>query len=103
MYDGAALPDAGNVDALVVLGGPMGVYDDDRVKWLAPLKGLLGEVVQRGLPTLGICLGAQLLAVACGGAVEKGGTGAELGLGPLTLTEAAAGDVLLRGVVTEAS
>ena len=101
MYDGASLPAADEVDALVVLGGPMGAYDDERVRWLAPVKAQLADAVRRGVPTLGICLGAQLLAVACGGAVEKGEAGPELGLGPLTLAAAAGTDELLRGVATD--
>src|SRR3954464_8181302 len=98
MYDGATLSDLDDADALIVLGGPMGVFDDDRVGWLGDVKRTLRDAVARGTPTLGVCLGAQLLAVACDGHVEKGDAGPELGLGPLSLTAAAADDVLLRGV-----
>jgi GMP synthase-like glutamine amidotransferase len=101
MYDGAALPAAHEVDALVVLGGPMGAYDDDRVHWLHATKRLLAETTEHGIPTLGVCLGAQLLAVAREGIVEKGAAGPELGLGPLHLTDAAAADVLLRSVLPD--
>jgi GMP synthase (glutamine-hydrolysing) len=103
MYDGAALPAPAEPDALVVLGGPMGVHDDERVSWIGPVKRLLADVVERGTPTLGICLGAQLLVAACGGAVQKGTGGPELGLGPLTLAEAAAEDPLLYGIARETS
>src|SRR4051812_32656595 len=72
MYDGASLPPTEGFDALVVLGGPMGAHDDERVSWLGPVKALLAGAVQRGVPTLGICLGAQLLAVGCGGVVASG-------------------------------
>jgi len=68
------------------------------VPWLGPVKSLLADAVQRGAPTLGICLGAQLLAVSCGGTVEKGAEGPELGLGPLQMTDAAGSDVLFAGV-----
>jgi GMP synthase-like glutamine amidotransferase len=101
MYDGAGLPDVADLDALVVLGGPMGADDDDRVPWLADVKRLLGQAVARGAPTLGVCLGAQLLAVACRGTVERGDAGPELGLGLLTLTDDAAGDPLLASVPRE--
>jgi GMP synthase-like glutamine amidotransferase len=101
MYNGAALPDPDAPDALVVLGGPMDAHDDERVSWIGPVKHLLADLAERGTPTLGICLGAQLLAAACGGAVEKGTGGPELGLGPLTLTDAAAEDPILHGVVRE--
>src|SRR2546423_5737717 len=98
MYDGASLPSSDGFDALIVLGGPMGADDDERVPWLGPVKSLLADAVQRGAPTLGICLGAQLLAVSCGSTVEKGAEGPELGLGPLQMTDAAGSDVLFAGV-----
>ena len=98
MYDGAALPAVGDVDALIVLGGPMGAYDDDRAPWLRQTRRLLAEAVSVDIPTLGVCLGAQLLAVACDGVVEKGSAGPELGLGQLTVLPDAANDRLLAGV-----
>ncbi|WP_407320590.1 type 1 glutamine amidotransferase [Isoptericola halotolerans] len=57
-------------DALVVLGGRMHAYADDEAPWLPAVRSLLAGAVGAGLPTLGICLGAQLLAVAGGGAVQ---------------------------------
>jgi GMP synthase (glutamine-hydrolysing) len=56
-------------DGLVVLGGQMNAYADDVAPWLPAVRALLAEAVAAGLPTLGICLGAQLLAVAGGGSV----------------------------------
>ena len=83
--------------ALVVLGGAMGAYDDDACPWLAPTKRLLREAAERDVPTLGICLGHQLLAVANDGRVA---TAAEpqVGLRPVGLTAEAAGDRLLAGL-----
>ena len=98
MYDGASLSGADKAGALVVLGGPMGANDDDTVPWLTDMKALLAEAVQRGTPVLGICLGAQLLAVATGGTVALGEHGPELGLGALELGIDAAADTLLRGM-----
>jgi len=60
-----------DIAGLVVLGGAMGAYDDDRVPWLGATKALLAQAVERGVATWGICLGHQLLAVACGGRVEQ--------------------------------
>jgi GMP synthase-like glutamine amidotransferase len=65
--------------ALVCLGGPMGAYDDLDFPWLADVRRLLAEATSRQLPTLAICLGAQLLAVATGGQVTKGADGPEVG------------------------
>ncbi|HEY5846536.1 MAG TPA: type 1 glutamine amidotransferase [Microlunatus sp.] len=59
------------IDGVVVLGGDMGAYDDATHPWLSATKELLREAVRIELPTLGICLGHQLLAVATGGAVER--------------------------------
>ncbi|HVW81418.1 MAG TPA: type 1 glutamine amidotransferase [Mycobacteriales bacterium] len=80
-YAGDALPDVLEAEALIVMGGPMGAYDDEAAAWLPAVKRLLAAAVDAGIPTLGVCLGAQLLAVATGGRVERGGNGPEIGLG----------------------
>jgi GMP synthase-like glutamine amidotransferase len=64
---------------LVVLGGPMGATDDFDHPWLADVRRLLSAAVTRQVPTLAICLGAQLLAVAAGGGVSVGQDGPEVG------------------------
>jgi GMP synthase-like glutamine amidotransferase len=80
-YLGHRVPRSVEGDALVVLGGPMGVYDDDGASWLPAVRELVASAVDDGVPTLGLCLGAQLLAVACGGTVGRGDLGPELGYG----------------------
>jgi GMP synthase (glutamine-hydrolysing) len=72
---------------MVVLGGPIGAYDDNRYPTLGPLLSMIEKRVAAGLPTLGICLGAQLIARAMGARVYPAGH-AEIGWTPLTLTEA---------------
>ncbi len=84
-YAGDALPSAVDADALIVMGGPMGADDDAHVPWLAATKALLVDAVEHGVATLGVCLGAQLLAVATGGKVERGTAGPELGLGTVNV------------------
>lgn len=74
---------------LVCLGGPMGANDDLDFPWLADARRLLAEAVTRQLPTLAICLGAQLLAVAMGGRVVTGPDGPEVG--PLLVAKRDAG------------
>jgi len=79
-YLGHRVPPTVEGDALIVLGGPMGCMDDDVASWLPAVRTLLRTAVDDGVPTLGICLGAQLLAAATGGYVERGELGPELGL-----------------------
>jgi GMP synthase (glutamine-hydrolysing) len=74
---------------MVVLGGPIGAYDDNRYPTLSPLLSMIEKRVAAGLPTLGICLGAQLIARALGARVYPSPSGqAEIGWSPLTLTDA---------------
>jgi GMP synthase (glutamine-hydrolysing) len=69
---------------LIVLGGPIGVYEQEAYPFLADEVALLARRLARGLPTLGICLGAQLMAAALGAEVMPGTAGKEIGWGPLT-------------------
>jgi GMP synthase (glutamine-hydrolysing) len=97
-YAGAPLPPRPAHDALVVLGGHMGAYDDAEAPWLPGVRDLLAAAVADGTPTLGICLGAQLLAVACGGRVEVGGPGPEAGVVDARWRAEAADDPLMAGL-----
>ncbi|MHC4843305.1 MAG: type 1 glutamine amidotransferase [Planctomycetota bacterium] len=56
-------------DWLVVMGGPMGVYDEKEYPWLVDEKRFICEAIDNGKKVLGICLGAQLIAAAGGGKV----------------------------------
>lgn len=95
---GDRVPDsATGLAGLVVLGGPMGAYDDASYPWLTATKALLASAVAEGVPTLGVCLGHQLLAVATGGRVERCPTGRQAGLTPVALTAAGRADPLLAG------
>ena len=91
-YLGHRVPPSVEGDALIVLGGPMGAYDDADAPWLPATRALLSTAIDDGVPTLGICLGAQLLALAAGGEVQKGSAGPELGLGNIDVP---VGDELL--------
>lgn len=75
-------------DGLLVLGGAMAAWEDDVAPWLPQTRALLADAVQRGTPTLGVCLGAQLLVLACGGEVRPGQGGPELGVVGVTATAA---------------
>ena len=71
VYDGDDFPREDQYDGLFILGGPMNVYEEPQYPWLAPEKAFIAGAVADGKPTLGICLGAQLLSVVLGGRVEK--------------------------------
>lgn len=80
-YLGEQLPASlGRHAGLLVLGGEMGATEDDRAPWLVPTRELVRTATDLGLPTLGICLGHQLLAVALGGKVGKNLAGRQQGL-----------------------
>jgi GMP synthase-like glutamine amidotransferase len=89
------LPELAGYAALLVLGGGMGAYDDGRAPWLPTVRRLLAEAVQAELPTLGVCLGGQLLAAATGGRVRPAELG-EYGAQLVAKRQVAADDPLLR-------
>lgn len=72
-------------DLVVVLGGPIGAYETEAYPFLAGEIHLIEARLAAGRPTFGICLGAQLMAVALGAAVRPTGT-KEIGFSPLFLT-----------------
>jgi GMP synthase (glutamine-hydrolysing) len=89
--EGDALPDWREFAAVIVMGGPMGAYEEDAHPWLAAEKRALREAAEAGHPVWGVCLGAQLLAGALGARVHPGAT-PEVGLLPVELTDAAGSD-----------
>jgi GMP synthase-like glutamine amidotransferase len=90
--------DTAGFDALISLGGEMGATDDDLAPWLPATRRLLATAAADGTPTLGICLGAQLLAVATGGEVRRGDDGPEIGAHLTAKRDAAANDPLFAEV-----
>jgi len=97
-YRDAALDDLSDpalaeADLLAVLGGPIGAYESDIYPFLVPETQLIERRLKSGKPTLGICLGAQVMAGALGARVYFGGT-KEIGFGRVTLTEAGVASAL---------
>ncbi|MCW2806441.1 MAG: glutamine amidotransferase class-I [Marmoricola sp.] len=103
-YAGDDLPaDLAHHEALLVLGGAMGANDDATHPWLGPTRELVRQAAWQAVPTLGICLGHQLVAVALGGECGRNPRGEQLGLLPVGWTDEASGDALTRGILATTS
>lgn len=94
-----ASPDFADVDLctpdlLIMMGGPMGVYEHDAHPWIPLQIAKLAARLEQNLPTLGVCLGSQMIAAALGARVYPGGR-MELGFAPVSLN-GAGGDSPLR-------
>jgi GMP synthase (glutamine-hydrolysing) len=76
-------------DLLVMMGGPMGVYERAAHPWIAHEIERLAERIAADRPVLGVCLGAQMIAAAMGAEVYPGPV-KEVGFGPIALNEAGA-------------
>lgn len=94
---GEALPSCDECDAIVTLGGPMNVYEVDKYPFLKEEDALIKKAVKEEIPILGICLGAQLLAKACGAKVKKAPQ-REIGWHKVNLTDAARTDALFQNL-----
>ncbi|MBV8062505.1 MAG: type 1 glutamine amidotransferase [Nevskia sp.] len=87
LYAGETPPGADAFDALIVMGGPMNIYEYQRHPWLRGEQALIRAAVDAGRRVLGVCLGAQLLADVLGGPVRRNAE-TETGWFPLQLTDA---------------
>ncbi|MFF5204833.1 type 1 glutamine amidotransferase [Streptosporangium sp. NPDC000396] len=96
-YLGEAVPERAE-DGLIVLGGEAAAWEDERNPWLPATRDLIRSSVEGGVPTLGICLGAQLMTLACGGTVERGEHGLEVGVGRIVPLPEAGADALFGGL-----
>ena len=96
LFEGDRPPeDLSRFSGLLVMGGPMSVNDEADYPWLKAEDRILKEALALDVPTLGICLGSQLIAKAAGGAVRRGPR-KEIGWYPVRLTAAARHDRLFR-------
>lgn len=85
--DDVSTLDALEPDLLIVLGGPVGVYENDAYPYLAEERRILAVRLAKERPTLGICLGAQQIAATLGADVAPMGH-KEIGFSPVSLTDA---------------
>jgi len=94
---GESVPDITPYDMLLVMGGVMNVYQEDKYPWLMEETYAIREAVEAGKAVLGVCLGGQLLAKALDAQVHLG-VATEIGLTPIALTEAGKVDPLFEGL-----
>jgi GMP synthase-like glutamine amidotransferase len=94
------LPALSEIDWLVVMGGPMNIYEEDRYPWLTREKAFIADAISRKKIVLGICLGAQLIADVLGGPVS-GNQFKEIGWLPVRLSPAAFSSPLFHNLPTE--
>lgn len=80
-------------DLLIMMGGPMGVYEADLHPWIPLQLAKLAQRLERDRPTLGVCLGSQMIAAALGARVYPGGH-MELGFAPVSVNRAGANSPL---------
>jgi len=93
--EGDPLPDWRDFAGIIVMGGPMGAYEEGAHPWIAAEKRLIAEAARADVPVWGVCLGAQLLAASLGAAVYPGSE-PEIGVLDVKLTGDAARDPVFR-------
>lgn len=100
-YRGEPVPNAHyGIDCLVLMGGPMNVYEHTAYPFLLEEDVLIRNCLEEGVPILGICLGSQLLAKAAGAAVKQGPV-REIGWRPVRPTSEAQADPVFAGMEEE--
>lgn len=72
LFAGDAFPAVESLDLLIIMGGPMSVNDEQEHFWLGAEKVFINRAIEAGVPVLGVCLGAQLIASALGAKVYPG-------------------------------
>src|SRR3989338_6438604 len=98
LYNGDAFPvELSGIDAVISMGGPMSVYEEDKHPFLKNEDVFLKEIIKHEIPFLGICLGSQLLAKAAGAKVVKAPK-EEIGWFKVDLTKEGKKDSLFEGL-----
>lgn len=95
LFKNETLPSVDEFDFLIIMGGPMNIYEDTEYPWLVKEKAFIREAIDRNKIVLGICLGSQLIADVLGGKVYKGKY-KEIGWFPITLSPEAKHSPLFR-------
>jgi GMP synthase-like glutamine amidotransferase len=96
LFKGAAVPGGENLQGVLIMGGPMNVYEESAYPFLAEEDRFIKQCLRNAIPVLGICLGAQLIAKAAGAKITRA-PAKELGWHEVSLTDAGMHDPLLGG------
>jgi len=96
-FTDSTLPEPAEIDWLIIMGGPMGAYDEKKYDWLASEKQLIKNAIQSGKTVIGICLGAQLIAEILGAKVYLN-PHKEIGWFPIQLSEEGIANKLFKGL-----
>lgn len=99
-YVNENLPDLNSIDWLIIMGGPMSVYDEKEFRWLSKEKVFIKNAIENGKTVIGICLGAQLIAQILGAQVYPNKQ-KEIGWFTIRLTESAKQHPLFNGLNSE--
>jgi len=95
--EGQTVPNISDYDVILIMGGTMNVYQEDRYPWLREETAAIRRAVEEDKGVLGVCLGGQLLAKAMDARVHVG-VATEIGLIPISLTKAGNADPLFEGL-----
>jgi GMP synthase (glutamine-hydrolysing) len=95
LYNNDPLPEPEEFDWLIVMGGPMNIYEEDKFPWLAREKTFIRDAIDAGKIVLGVCLGAQLIASVLGAKIHKNQY-PEIGWFNVWLTDAASKSMAFR-------
>lgn len=85
-YENPVIPHLQDFNLLIIMGGPMGVYDESKHPWLKTEKELIAASIKADKTVIGICLGAQLIAAVLGAKIKKS-PHKEIGFFPIHKTE----------------
>lgn len=88
LFNSEELPDMGEFDWLVIMGGSMNIYEEEKYSWLAQEKKFIADAIKNKKIVLGVCLGSQLIADVLGGKVSRNKF-KEIGWYPVNLTKEA--------------
>ncbi len=86
VYEGDPFPDPDNIDWLIIMGGPMNIYEYDTYPWLLRERQFIKDMIKMDKVVIGICLGAQLIADVLGAKVKRNNH-REIGFFPVMLNE----------------